>query len=181
MVSGAEGSERHDADRRFFRREIGLCAGYRMARGERPRHGWRFGRACRTRRIRRAGLNSPCAAMFAWRTTAGLSSAALDLNASGDVLDASAYRGPSHCGSRQWPNNIHYTCELRTQRDPGSPTGRISLPARAGKRSTCHSMHSHHTGSIHTLDTQRLKRLGLVAIGRAFSADLKVSSIRLYE
>jgi len=46
-------------------------------------------------------------------------------------------------------NNIHYTCELRTQRDPGSPTGRISLPARAGKRSICHSMHSHHTGSIH--------------------------------
>jgi len=31
------------------------------------------------------------------------------------------------------------------------------------------------------LDTQRLKRIGLVAIGRAFSADLMVASIRLYE
>ncbi len=57
-------------------------------------HGWRLGRARRTRRCRRAGPFSACAATSASRTTAGSSRPPLTWkHASGGLLDASAYRG----------------------------------------------------------------------------------------
>ena len=110
----------------------------------------------------------------------GFVQAALDLNASGDVLDASAYRGLRIVVRG---NGQQYSLHLRTP-DATRPWQSYRAHFNAGARWQTidlpfDAFAPHRLDS--PLDTQRLKRLGLVAIGRAFSADLKVSSIRLYE
>lgn len=110
----------------------------------------------------------------------GFVQAALNLNPSGGVLDASAYRG---LRLTVRGNDQLYSLHLRTP-DATRPW---------------QSYRAHFTAGTHwqtidlpfevfapyrldtPLDTRRLNRAGLVAIGRAFSADLLVSSISLYE
>ena len=110
----------------------------------------------------------------------GFIQAALNLNPSGGVLDASAYRG---LRLTVRGNDQLYSLHLRTP-DATRPW---------------QSYRAHFTAGTHwqtidlpfevfapyrldtPLDTRRLNRAGLVAIGRAFSADLLVSSISLYE
>jgi hypothetical protein len=110
----------------------------------------------------------------------GFVQAALNLNPSGGVLDASAYRGlrltvrgndqlyslhlRTPDATRPWQSyRAHFTASTRWQT--------IDLPFEVFAPYRLDT----------TLDTRRLKRAGLVAIGRAFSADLLVSSISLYE
>jgi hypothetical protein len=110
----------------------------------------------------------------------GFVQAALGLETRGGLLDASMYRGlrvtvrgndqqyslhvRTPDATRPWQSyRAHFTAGARWQT--------IDLPFAAFEPYRLDS----------PLDTQRLKRIGLVAIGRAFSADLMVSRIRLYK
>jgi hypothetical protein len=110
----------------------------------------------------------------------GFVQAALDLETPCGLLDASTYRG---LRVTVRGNNEQYSLHLRTP-DATRPWQSYRAHFTAGARWQTFDMpfaafEPYRLDS--PLDTQRLKRIGLVAIGRAFSADLMVSSIRLYE
>ena len=104
---------------------------------------------------------------------------ALDLAPGGGVLDASAYAGLELLVRG---NGETYGAHLRTadvtrpwqayrSRFPASPRwGRVRLPFA--------DFAPHRIDAA--FDATRLRRLGLVAIGRAFSADLCVAEVSLY-
>lgn len=110
----------------------------------------------------------------------GFVQAALDLDPSGGVLDGSMYRG---LRITVRGNGQQYSLHLRTP-DAARPwqSYRAHFTAGASWQTIDLPFEAFAPYRIdQPLDTQRLRRIGLVAIGRAFSADLMVASIRLYE
>ncbi len=109
----------------------------------------------------------------------GFIQASLDLVASGETLDASALRGIQLVARG---NSERYSLHLRTA-DTKRPWQ--SYRARFVASTDWRMIELPFTDFMpHRLDTalnlKRLRRLGLVAIGRAFSADLAVAEISFY-
>ena len=102
---------------------------------------------------------------------------ALDLAADGKAIDASAWRGIE---LDVFGNDEDYNIHLRTENliRPWQ-SYRQSFHADPRWRTfqfQFQDFTSYRTDT--TLDTRRLRRVGLVAIGRAFSADLSVGGLR---
>lgn len=104
---------------------------------------------------------------------------ALDLAANGASLDASAYRGLT---LEIRGNGESYGLHLRTA-DCARPwqsyrAGFVAEPRWREIGLPFHAFAPHRLTA--SLDIRRLRRLGLVAIGRPFTADLAVASLSLY-
>jgi hypothetical protein len=104
---------------------------------------------------------------------------ALDLATNGATFDASAYRGLS---LEIRGNGEHYGLHLRTA-DCVRPwqsyrTGFVAEPHWHEIKLPFHTFAPHRLTA--PMDISRLRRLGLVAIGRAFAADLAVARLGLY-
>lgn len=109
----------------------------------------------------------------------GFIQAALDLSSGGRALNASAYRGIRLVVRG---NGEKYSVHLRTP-DNVRPwqSYRAEFTAGDGWQSIDLPFDGFEPYRLDTpLDVTRLSRLGLVAIGRAFSANLMVSSISFY-
>lgn len=109
----------------------------------------------------------------------GFIQASLDLVASGDTLDASAFRGIRLVARG---NGESYSLHLRTA-DTKRPWQ--SYRAHFVASTDWQAIELPFTDFVaHRFDTalnlKRLRRLGLVAIGRAFVADLAVAEISFY-
>ncbi len=109
----------------------------------------------------------------------GFIQAALDLAPSGGTIDASVYAGVRLmvCGNGEeysvhlrTPDNVRPWQSYRAYFIAGSDWKTVDLPF---------AVFVPHRLEI-PLDTTRLRRIGLVAIGRAFSADLAVSELAFY-
>ncbi len=109
----------------------------------------------------------------------GFIQAALDLSPSGDTIDASDYTGVRLVvrgnGERysihlRTPDNVRPWQSYRAHFTAGSNWQTIELPFKSFVP---------HRLEI-PLDNKRLRRIGLVAIGRAFHADLAVSELAFY-
>ncbi len=103
---------------------------------------------------------------------------ALDLAPEGQTLDASAYDGVLLVARG---NGESYGVHLRTPDciRRGNPIGRASSPRRvAGDHAALRSVRA--ASADRHRRTSGLRRLGLVAIGRAFDADLAVRTVCLY-
>jgi len=109
----------------------------------------------------------------------GFIQAALDLDPSGGVLDASLYtgvrlevrgNGESYSVHLRTPDNRRPWQSYRAHFMAGSDWQTVDLPFS--------SFAPHRLDT--PVDPSRLRRLGLVAIGRAFHADLCVSTISFY-
>ena len=102
---------------------------------------------------------------------------ALDLSPEGDAVDASAWRGME---LDVFGNGEDYGVHLRTQ-DLERPWQSYRQSFRAEPRWQAIQLPFQdfvpHRTDI-SLNLARLKRLGIVAIGRAFSADLAVGGLR---
>jgi hypothetical protein len=108
----------------------------------------------------------------------GFVQAALDVKAA-TALDASAYQGIL---LDVYGNNEVYNLHLRTE-DVWLPwqSYRASFHAAAGWRTIrlpFSGFEGYRVGT--SLDLEHLERIGIVAIGRAFKADLCVASLALY-
>jgi len=104
---------------------------------------------------------------------------ALDLAPDGATLDGSTFRGLS---VEIWGNRETYGLHLRIA-DCIRPwqSYRASLVAEPHWQEIKAPFHSFAPHRLTTpLDTRRLRRLGLVAIGRPFEADLAVARLALY-
>lgn len=104
---------------------------------------------------------------------------ALDLAADGATLDASAYQGLS---LEVRGNGQGYGLHLRTA-DCDRPwqsyrAGFVAEPRWGEIKLPFHEFVPHRLTT--PLDVRRLRRLGLVAIGRTFEADLAVAKLALY-
>ncbi len=104
---------------------------------------------------------------------------ALDLAEAGALFDASAYDG---LRLLVYGNGETYGIHLRTA-DLDRPwqsyrAGFTALPAWTSLDLPFRDFRPYRTER--TLDLRRLRRLGLVAIGRAFHADLAVAEVALY-
>ena len=102
----------------------------------------------------------------------------LDLDPDGKAVDVSAWRGLE---LDVFGNNEGYSAHLRTE-DLTRPwqsyrQGFRAHPEWGIAQLLFEDFVSHRTESA--LDTHRLKRIGVVAIGRAFSADLYLGGLRL--
>lgn len=109
----------------------------------------------------------------------GFIQAALDLSSGGRTLDASAYRG---IRLMVRGNGEKYSLHLRTP-DNTRPWQSYRAEFTAGDEWQCIDLPFDGFAPYRLdtpLDVTRLSRLGLVAIGRAFSADVMVSSISFY-
>jgi len=109
----------------------------------------------------------------------GFIQAALDLAPSGDTLNASDYAGVRLivCGSGEQysvhlrtPDNIRPWQSYRAHFTAGPAWKTIDLPFASFAPYRLEA----------PLDISRLRRIGLVAIGRAFCADLAVSELAFY-
>ena len=109
----------------------------------------------------------------------GFIQAALDLSSGGRTLDASAYRGirlmvrgngEKYSLHLRTPDNTRPWQSYRAEFTAGDEWKTIDLPFDGFAPYRLDT----------PLDVRRLSRLGLVAIGRAFSADVIVSSISFY-
>ena len=105
--------------------------------------------------------------------------AALDLRPTGGALDASDYTGVRLCARGngeayalhlRTPDNVRPWQSYRAQFKADAVWQHINIPFSAF---TPHRVQT-------PLDISRLRRLGLVAIGRAFHADLAVCELALY-
>jgi hypothetical protein len=104
---------------------------------------------------------------------------ALDLAPAGGTVDASGYTGVV---AEVYGNGEEYGLHLRTP-DIARPwqSYRQSFRAEAEWREIRLPFSGFVPHRIEVpLDVRRLRRLGLVAIGRAFAADLAVSGLRFY-
>lgn len=104
---------------------------------------------------------------------------AMDLAPEGETFDASAFAGFSLCVRG---NGESYGAHLRT-RDARRPWESYRAPLTAGTgwtevRIPFGDFRPYRLSA--PLDTTALRRLGLVAIGRAFHADLAVAGVALY-
>lgn len=102
---------------------------------------------------------------------------ALDLSPGGEAVDASAWRGLS---LDVWGNGEEYGIHLRTE-DTSRPWQSYRQSFRAEPRwqtiqLAFQDFVPHRTDM--PLNVRRLRRIGIVAIGRAFSADLAVGGLR---
>ena len=109
----------------------------------------------------------------------GFIQAALDLAPRGQYLDASGYRG---LRLTVRGNAQQYSLHLRTP-DAVRPWQSYRAHFRAG--ATWETIDLPFATFVpyrieHALDTKNLSRVGLVAIGRAFSADLLIAQVSLY-
>jgi hypothetical protein len=109
----------------------------------------------------------------------GFIQAALDLTGDGGVLDASSYtgvylevrgNGERYAVHLRTPDNIRPWQSYRASFIAGAEWSEVRLPFASFEP---------HRLNI-PLDVERLRRLGLVAIGRAFQADLAVSAVGFY-
>lgn len=109
----------------------------------------------------------------------GFIEAVLDLTSARDTFDASEYRGlhllvrgngEDYSMHIRTPDCVHPWQSYRAHFTAGPSWEKLYLPF--------YNFASHRLEV--PLNTGRLKRVGLVAIGRAFSADLMVSHISLY-
>lgn len=103
----------------------------------------------------------------------------LDLSDAQDVLDASAFTG---LALTVYGNDESYSAHLRTT-DAVRPwqSYRAHFPAAPCWQTLQLPFADFRPHRLDApLDLRRLRRLGLVAIGRAFEADLAVADIRLY-
>ena len=109
----------------------------------------------------------------------GFIQAALDLSASGDTVDASRYRGlrlvvrgndESYSLHLRTPDNVRPWQSYRAQFHAGTQWQTVTLPFEDFAPYRLDA----------PLDVSRLRRLGLVAIGRAFDADLWVRELAFY-
>ena len=109
----------------------------------------------------------------------GFIQAALDLAPSGAILDASHYtgvrlavqgNGEQYSVHLRTPDNTRPWQSYRAHFTAGAEWETIDVPFDAF---TPHRLEA-------PLDLMRLRRIGLVAIGRAFHADLGVAELRLY-
>ncbi len=117
--------------------------------------------------------------MVSLENNGGFIQAALDLNVAGKEFDGSAFTGL--CLSVRG-NNEKYGLHLRTS-DCIRPwqSYRTEFHAGAKWRSIEIPFHDFHPYRIEKpFNTGRLKRIGLVAIGRKFNADLALSRISFY-
>lgn len=109
----------------------------------------------------------------------GFIQAALDLGASGSVLDASGYTGVRLAVRG---NGDRYSVHLRTT-DVTRPWQSYRAQFTAGPewKTIDIPFAEFQPYRIETpLDLRKLRRIGLVAIGREFRADLAVGELRLY-
>ena len=109
----------------------------------------------------------------------GFIQAALDLRPTGGALDASDYTGVRLCARG---NGEEYALHLRTP-DNVRPwqSYRAQFKADAVWQHINIPFSAFTPNRVQTpLDISRLRRLGLVAIGRAFHADLAVCELALY-
>jgi len=102
----------------------------------------------------------------------------LDLDPDGKAVDVSAWRGLE---LDVFGNSEDYSVHLRTE-DLTRPWQSYRQVFRAGPawrivQLLFEDFATHRTEVA--LDTHRLKRIGVVAIGRAFSADLYLGGLRL--
>jgi len=125
--------------------------------------------------------NKPCLHLrgdVSLENNGGFIQAALDV-ADTEAADASGYHGLL---LKVYGNNQEYNLHLRTA-DVWLPwqSYRASFKARAGWQ-TVRLPFTEFTGYRigKKLDLKRLERIGLVAIGRAFSADLCIGELALY-
>ena len=109
----------------------------------------------------------------------GFIQASLDLAKSGDTLDASSFAGvrlvvrgndEQYSVHLRTPDNIHPWQSYRTHFIAAMDWKTVDLPFLAFSP---HRLEAH-------LDISRLRRLGLAAIGRPFSANLAVSEIGFF-
>ena len=109
----------------------------------------------------------------------GFIQAALDLAASVDTVDASGYagvrlvvrgNGEQYSVHLRTPDAVRPWQSYRAQFIAGPDWRTVDLPFD--------SFEPYRLSAA--LDTHRLRRIGLVAIGRAFQADLMVSRVSLY-
>jgi hypothetical protein len=109
----------------------------------------------------------------------GFIQAALDLAPSGDTLDASGFsgvrivvrgNGEKYSVHLRTPDNVRPWQSYRAHFTAGSDWKTIDLPFEAFVPYRLEA----------PLDKTRLRRIGLVAIGRAFYADLAVSKLGFY-
>ena len=109
----------------------------------------------------------------------GFIQASLDLAPDGGSLDASAYtglrllvqgNGEHYALHLRTPDNLRPWQSYRTQFTAGSAWETVELPFASFRPYRLEM----------PLDVRRLRRLGLVAIGRAFHADLAVAEIGFY-
>ena len=117
--------------------------------------------------------------MCGWRTTAASSRLALDLAPEGRTLDASAYTGVLLVARG---NGESYGVHLRTPACArpwqSYRAGFIAGPEWREIRLPFNRFEPYRL--TEPLDVRHLRRIGLVAIGRAFHADLAVNAIGLY-
>ncbi|WP_299396723.1 CIA30 family protein [Pelagibius sp.] len=109
----------------------------------------------------------------------GFVQAALDLTSSGETFDASAYAG---LRLTVRGNGEHYGLHLRSA-DNTRPWQSYRSAFTAGSEATTLEIPFaafQPYRSEKPLDVSRLRRLGLVAIGRAFTADLVLCRIAFY-
>lgn len=109
----------------------------------------------------------------------GFIQAALELAPAGDTLDASAYAGVRLIVRG---NNEKYSVHLRTPdnvRPWQSYRAHFIAAAEWKTIDLPFAVFIPHRLDV-PLDVTRLRRIGLVAIGRAFRADLAVSELRFY-
>ena len=102
---------------------------------------------------------------------------ALDLTADGKAIDASAWRGIE---LEVFGNDEEYNIHLRTD-DLTRPWQSYRQSFRADQRWRRVQFQFQDFTPYRTdtaLDTRRLRRIGLVAIGRTFSPDLSVGGLR---
>lgn len=109
----------------------------------------------------------------------GFIQAALDLTPSGETLDASAFagvriivrgNGEKYSVHLRTPDNVRPWQSYRAHFTAGPDWKTIDLPFKTFVPYRLET----------PLDTTRLRRIGLVAIGRAFYADLAVSGLAFY-
>lgn len=109
----------------------------------------------------------------------GFIQASLELAPAGTLLDASSYagvrivvrgNGEQYSVHLRTPDNVRPWQSYRAHFTAPPDWTTVDLPFAGFKP---HRL-------VVPLDTKRLRRLGLVAIGRAFRADLAVAQVRLY-
>jgi hypothetical protein len=102
---------------------------------------------------------------------------ALDLAADGKAIDASTWRGIELDVFGATTRSTIFTCVPRVCRPGQSYRQSFRADPRWRKfKFQFQDFTPYRTDT--TLDTRRLRRVGLVAIGRAFSADLSVGGLR---
>ena len=104
---------------------------------------------------------------------------ALDLDPLGNAIDAREYRG---LRLLVLGNGERYSAHLRTEdlvRPWQSYRARFNAPPEWHEVELPFSGFVPHRVEV-PLDLTRLRRIGLVAIGRAFSADLRVARVEFY-